>query len=157
MRSRTQPITALSPAPRGRPRRAFTLLEALIASGVLAMSVLALSSALGAGQKNSIEAQKMILGAIAASDLMSELSSVPYANLSTYNGRNEAVGAMTTLDSGAYPSTYWMIGRRTAVSAETITEGSLSVVIKGLRIVVTATDGTRDVAAARVFIPEPAP
>lgn len=148
------------PARRSGPRgasRAFTLIEAMIATGILSMSVLALSSAIAAGQKSSIEGQKALLGAMAISDLMSEVAAVPYADLGSLDGRSEAPGAMRTLDNASYPGPFWMIGRAVSVTDEFVTEPGLQVTIKGKKVVVTATDGSRDVASAETFFPEPAP
>lgn len=139
-------------------RAAFTLIEAMVAISVLSLSVLALSSAVAAGQQASLEGQKMVLGAMAVSDLMSELSSVPYNTLTSYHGRKSEVGQMRTLDNAAYPSTYWSIGRQTSVVASRFSEPGLGVEFGGLTVKVWAFDAEgRTVASAERFIPEPAP
>lgn len=150
---------AMSGARGGRRRnRAFTLIEAMVAISVLSLSVLALSSAVAAGQQASLEGQKMVLGALAVSDMMSELSSVSYNNLASYDGRNAVPGQMRTLDNAAYPSTYWAVGRRVSVKPTRFIEPGIGVEFGGLTITVLAVDAEgRTVASAERFVPEPAP
>lgn len=142
---------------RSGAARGFSLLEALVASVVLAITVLAVGSAISAGRQQSIEGEKQILAAMAAQDLMSELRSVPYASLSNYNGLNQAPGAMATLDGRAYPDTYWLVGRAAVVENATVTYAPLGVVVHGKRIEVSVRDEARVLATVETFVPEPAP
>lgn len=143
---------------RAAGRRAFTLIEAMVAVSVLSLSVLALSSAVAAGQQASLEGQKMILGSLAVSDMMSELSSVAYSDLSSYHNRTANPGQMRTIDNVSYPSTYWAVGRRTTVVATRFSDPGLGVEIQGVTITVRAFDAEgRTVASAERFVPEPAP
>ena len=137
-------------------RRGFSLLEALIASVVLGMTVLAVCSAVAAGQKTSIEGQKLILGAMVSGDLLSELSSLPYDQLDKLDGTTQGVGAMRTLDGVAYPQTYWMVGRRLSVQEQIVSYPDIGVSIRGVRLVVTAFDDERDLLSVERFIAEPA-
>lgn len=151
----TTPGLSRSTRRRSAGARAFTLIEALIATGILSMSVLALSSAVAAGQKSSIEGQKMVLASMAVSDLMSELMTVSYGQIKSHDGRTETPGQMRTLDGGFYPNTYWMIGRVVSATDQTVTEPGLGVTIRGVKVVVSATDGKRTLLSAEAFVPEP--
>lgn len=133
------------------------MLEALVASVVLAITVLAVGSAVSAGRQQSIEGEKQILAAMAVQDLMSELRSVPYAQLSSYNGLSQPPGSMATLDGGAYPDAYWLVGRGAQVEDATATYAPLGVVIHGKKITVSANDDMRVLATVEMFVPEPAP
>ena len=73
-------------AVRRANRRGFTLLESLIAMVILAATVLAVGSAINASSQQSIEGQKQILAAMAADDLLAELSALPYADLINHHG-----------------------------------------------------------------------
>lgn len=149
----------LAPRETTRVRAGFTLLEAVIGVAILSLSVLALSQAVGAVQMQSIESQKQVLGVMAADDLLSEISSLPYAALKPMDGRNEPVGQMQTVDGAAYPSTYFALGRRVSVADATITVGTggtSTVIVKGVKVTVTAFDAARDVANAELFVSEPA-
>lgn len=148
-----------NPTVRRRSRRrarAFSLLEALVASVALAVIVLAVGSAVSAGRQQSREAEVTILATIAADDLMSELSTLPYADLSKHNGLSQSPGAMKTLTGAAYPATYAEIGRSVLVENSTVTEQTLGVIIVGKRVVVSAHDQNRILASLETFIPEPA-
>jgi Tfp pilus assembly protein PilV len=140
-----------------RRARAFSLLEALVASVALAVIVLAVGSAVSAGRQQSREAEVTILATIAADDLMSELSTVAYADLPKHNGLAQAPGAMKTLTGIDYPTTYAEIGRSVLVENATVAEQSLGIIIVGKRVVVTAHDENRVLASLETFIPEPAP
>ncbi|MGD9693059.1 MAG: prepilin-type N-terminal cleavage/methylation domain-containing protein [Phycisphaerales bacterium] len=140
-----------------RRRRAFTLIEAMVAVSVLSLSVLALSSAVAAGQQASLEGQKLMLGSLAVSDMMSELSSVPYNTLTSYHGRKEAAGQIQTIDGVKYPSTYWSIGRQVSVTSTRFSDPGMGVEFGGVTITVRAVDAEgRTVASAERFVPEPA-
>jgi hypothetical protein len=133
------------------------LLESLIASAVLAIVVLAVGSAVSAGQKSSFEGQKMILASMAADDLLSELRAIPYANLPTYDGLNQPVGQLQTLSSEAYPDTYWSVGRSVTVTDAQYLEPGLGAKINGRQIIVIAFDDSRTIVQLETFVPEPAP
>lgn len=135
--------------------RAFSLLEALVASVALAVIVLAVGSAVSAGRQQSREAEQTILATIAADDLMSELSTEPYATLSNHNGLTQAPGAMTTLTGLSYPNSYAEIGRSVLVETTTVTDQGMGVIIVGKRVVVTSHDATRVLASLETFVPEP--
>ncbi|TVQ29963.1 MAG: hypothetical protein EA376_14365 [Phycisphaeraceae bacterium] len=153
MRNTLQPILKA-----GRHRRSgFTLLEALIASVVLATIVLAVGSSLSAARQHSMEAEKLILATICADDLLSELASLPYDELITVADIEESEGSMTTLDGAAYPSSFWQIGRSARVREDVVADAALDVAIRGRRITVTAYNEHRVLAQVETFIPEPAP
>ncbi|MBL0922123.1 MAG: prepilin-type N-terminal cleavage/methylation domain-containing protein [Phycisphaerales bacterium] len=142
--------------PTRRTRRGFTLLEALFASVILAVSVLALGMAVSAGQRASLDGRKTVLGAMAVDDLLAELSTLDYAALANYNGFQQEVGALAAIDGQDYPDAYWCVGRRAQVVQQDIEVPGINVKVRGMRVAVTAFDETRDLAAAEVFIPEPA-
>ena len=139
-------------------RRAFTLIEAMVAVSVLSLSVLALSSAVAAGQQASLEGQKMVLGSLAVADMLSELATVPYNTLTSYHGRTSNPGQMQTIDGVSYPSTYWAIGRQVSVVSTRFNDPGMGVEFGGLTITVRAVDAEgRTVASVERFVPEPAP
>lgn len=131
-------------------------MESLIASAVLAIVVLAVGSAVSAGQKSSFEGQKLILASMVADDLLSELRTIPYIQLQAYNGRNEAVGQLKTLSNEAYPDTYWSIGRSVLVEYTQYQEPGLGAIINICRIVVSTFDENRIIVQLETFLAEPA-
>ncbi len=144
---------------RSKPARAprgFTLLEALFGCVILTISMMALGVAVGAGQRSSLDGRKAVLGAMAVDDLLAELSSVDYASLAGYDSFTQAVGEIQAIDGEDYPASFWCVGRRASAKQQEIDVPSLGVKVRGMRVVATAFDETRDVAVAEVFIPEPA-
>ena len=136
-------------------RRGFSLIENLMAAAVLGVIVLAVGLAVSSAQKASQEGQKIILGVMAADDLMSELSVFEYAALSGFE-LNQPVGAMATLGGQNYPETYWALGRSVIVEPATHQEAGLGISIEGQLVTVAAFDESRVVAELEMFIPEPA-
>ncbi|MCB9838500.1 MAG: type II secretion system protein [Phycisphaeraceae bacterium] len=143
---------------RARRRRGgFTLLESLIALVILTATVLAVGSAISASNQQSIEGQKQILAAMAADDLLAELCALPYAELDTHNGLDQAIGEMTTLDGlTPYPDTYWLVGRTVSVVETDMDTGGLGVKVRGMLVTVSAYDENRTLSTIQAFVPEPA-
>lgn len=141
-----------------RPKglRGFTLLESLIAMVILTATVLAVGSAISASSQQSIEGQKQILAAMAADDLLAELSALPYAELIAHHGRDQEVGLIQTLGQTPYPDTYWLIGRQVSVVETMMSTGALGVDVLGMLVTVSAYDENRTLSQIQVFIPEPA-
>jgi len=137
-------------------RNGFTLLESLMASAVLAIVVLAVGAAVSAAQDASLHGQRMLLASMAAEDLLSEISTTPYADLPTLDGLDQPPGQMQTLAGEAYPDTYWSVGRAVLVESASYTHPDLGVQVDGRRVLVTAYDAQRDLVTLETFIPEPA-
>lgn len=137
-------------------RRGFSLIEALVASVILAIVVLAVGSAVATGRQLSIEGQKTILAAMAADDLMGELVTVAYDDLDSHDGMDQPEGAMETLDGELYPERFWMIGRNADIVEEIVDIEGMGVKVRGKTITVTAYDEHRVLAVLQTFVPEPA-
>lgn len=133
----------------------FTLLESLMAAALMSMVVLAVASGITTAQQVSYEGQKRILASMVAEDLMLELSTVPYLLMQDYNGLNQEVGALASLDGQAYPSTFRALGRYATVVPVTYDEPTLGVTIRGLNISVTVRDAFVDILTIQTFIAEP--
>jgi hypothetical protein len=137
-------------------RRGLTLIESLIASGILLMSVLALTTAIAAGQASAIEGQKLLLGSMAVDDLLSELWGEPYDNLPNYDETTDPVGSITSLDGEAYPDSFWMLGRRVEVDSLDVKSADTGVIVRGRLLRVTVFDADRDLVSAELFVAQPA-
>jgi len=140
---------------RWRQRGGFTLLEAVIASAVLALTVLAIGAAISAAQMNSLEGRKAVLGAMAAGDYMAEVMTLPYGEIEALDGDMIPVGTLTTLDGVAYPEEYWGLGRGITAQEELMRVDDLGVTVRGLNIEIVIFDEMRVVANAHAFLPEP--
>jgi type II secretory pathway pseudopilin PulG len=136
--------------------RAFTLLESLMAAGILLGIVIAVTSAVTAGQQNAWEAQRLIAGTIAAEELMGRLSTEDYDALSTWNGYSEAVGTMTDAQGAAFPESFDPVGRQVSVATELQTYAGLGVIIRGKKVTVQSLGADSEVLCTITrFFPEP--
>ena len=138
-------------------RRGFTLLEAMMSSGILFVVVLAVTSAIVAGQQSSLEARDRIAATLAAEDLAGRLVGVSYDDLDGWDGYTEAIGTMTTTADEDFPASFDTIGRSVAVTADSKNIAALDVDIDGRLVTVEAFDSDgRVLACLERFIPEPA-
>ena len=149
-----------SPSPNARNhtsgRRGFTLLEALMAAGLLLVVVVAVISAITAGQQNAYEAHQRIAGALAAEELMGRVAAEDYSHLSNWDGHVEAVGALTDMGGQAMPITMQMVGRDVRVTLGMETIAGLNVRVRGKTVTVRAFNKQgRILANISRFIPEP--
>jgi len=138
-------------------KRGLTLLEALIASIILAGMVIATASALSSTQQNGQFAEDQVQGALAANAKMEEILADDYANYLSYNGQDESPGNMLTAQGINYPGTFYRIGRRISVrQTQKKPPGLGGLVIDGLEISVTAYDLTGyDTFTVTRFVPAP--
>jgi hypothetical protein len=139
-----------------RPRRGFTLLEALIATGILFGVVVAVTGAITAAQQHAYEAHRCIAGTLAAEELMGRLIAEDYDSLPAWNGFTEAVGAMQDVEGAAMPASFDMIGRDVQVVASLEVIQELGVAVSGRRARVRAfgADG-RTLCQLTHFVPSP--
>lgn len=121
------------------------------------MSVLALTTAIAAGQAASLASQRLFLGAMLVDDLLSELSGAPYSDLDDFDGFEQIPGKLETLDGVAYPELYWGLGRRVEVEEINLKEPSTGVIVRGRTVLVTAFDERGELCAASLFLAEPTP
>lgn len=151
--------TFSAPSTRVRRRsRGFTLLEALVASVIMSLTVTAVAMALGGGRQHALEAKDQLQAGLAAEALMAEILAADYADLITYDNHDEAPGSMVTYDDSPYPESYYRIGRRAVVVETMIEIGALGAKIKGMDIAVEAYDlDGRVILTLSRFVPEPAP
>lgn len=126
-----------------------------MASAVLASVVLAVAAGMGASQAVAFDGQKRMLASIAANDMMSELATVPYSELLTWNGLSQAVGSMETVDGASYPSTFWSLGRSVEVVVTTMNDGDLGAPVVGAMVTVQVVDESAVMSEVSLFVAEP--
>lgn len=138
-------------------RAGFTLLEALIASVIMSLTVTAVAMALGGGRQHALEAKDQLQAGLVAEALMAEILAADYADLIGYDGYDEPPGELVTFDDQPYPDSFYRIGRRAAAVQRTITIGGLGAKILGMDIAVEAYDvDGRIILTLSRFVPEPA-
>lgn len=144
-------------ASNARVRRGLTLMESLMASGILLMVVVAVTSAISAGQQHSYEAQQRIAASLAVDDLTGRLAIATYSTLPTYHNYTEAVGAMLDMNAQPMPELFAAIGRSVTVKTGLKELNDINVKVRGREVRVKAFDKTgRILADVVTFIPEPA-
>jgi type II secretory pathway pseudopilin PulG len=139
-----------------RRRAGFTLLESLMAAGILLTVVVAVTTAVTAGQQQAYEAQQRIAAGLAAEELMSRLMAKPYNDLATWHGHTQAVGTMTNMAGQPMPATFDGIGRNVSVTTSLQTIAGLDVRVRGRTVIVRSFDLTgRVLSELSRFVPEP--
>ena len=134
----------------------FTLLESLMAAGILLIVVVSVTSAITAGQQHAYEAQQQIAASFAADELIGRLVIQPYGALPTWNGHTEPVGSMTDMSGQPMPTTFGAIGRAVQVTTSLKTLPGNSVRIRGRTVRVRAfVDDGRVLSDLSRFVPEP--
>lgn len=144
-----------------RPGGGFTLLEVMIASGILSFATLGLVQAVSSGQSQTLDALRRARGTALADAMLEEVLARPYAdpqgdtgfgpdtgeaaraaydNLDDYHGYTEAAGSIADAAAGAYPTAYQRYSRSVTVVAETIDLPTLGGARAGVRITVTVTE-----------------
>lgn len=138
-------------------RRGFTLLESLMAAGILLVVVMAIMTAVTAGQQHAFQAQQKICGTLAGEELISRLIRQPYANLANWNGMIEPVGEMKDGSGAPMPANMNHIGREVSVTTTMHVMPGLGVKVLGRTVAVRTFDAqNQTLMTLRVFVPQPA-
>ena len=138
------------------PHRGIALLEVMIAVGILTFAVASITSAIVAGQQQSLQAREKIVGSVAAESLLSQITQVPWETIDSWHGYTEDVGTITDPTGVAMDGDWDRIGRKVTVIAGEVQVPSLEVFIVGRTITVSSftVDG-RTLATIERFVPEP--
>jgi hypothetical protein len=128
----------------------------MIAVGILTFAVAAISSAIVAGQQQSLAARTTIVASVAAESLLSQLSQEPWETIDSWHGYTEEVGTITDPTGIPIGGDWDSIGRRVSVVETDMFIEPLQVFIVGRTVTVTsfAKDG-RELSSLQRFIPEP--
>lgn len=137
-------------------RNGIALLEVMIAVGILAFAVASITSALVAGQQQTIEARNKIVGSVAAESLLSQITQVPWESIDTWHGYTEEIGTITDPTGIPMQGDWNNIGRSVSVVSSEIQVASLEVFIIGRTVTVSSfsKDG-RILSTLARFLPEP--
>lgn len=140
-----------------RRRRGFTLLEALMACGILLAVVVSVTTAITAGQQQSYEAQQRIVGTLAAEELLGRLIIKEYDALPAFHGYTENVGGTLDMNGQPMPELFDTVGRDVQVVDALCELEGVDVKVRGREVSVRAFDSTgRTLAEVETFVPEPA-
>ena len=161
---------------RDRPlSRGFTLVEALLASVILAMAVVALAASLGAGHMASYEADEGRRATGLAEELAEYVLALPYYdpqghttpgpeadegsvaaydNADDFDGYVDPEGPLRGLKGDPYPTEYQVFRRSVSAQYGVVAVGGLGGV-QGLRVVVEVRDARGRTWQVTRFIAEP--
>ena len=129
-----------------------------MASAILFAVVMAVTSAVTAGQQQAYDAHQRIAGALAAEALIGRITIGDYDTLLAWNGYTEPVGAMSDAAGDSLPGTFRMVGRSVRVTTTMQTIDSLGVNVRGRTVRVEAFNAkNRILAEIAQFVPEPQP
>jgi prepilin-type N-terminal cleavage/methylation domain-containing protein len=140
-------------------RRAFTLVECLVALVIVAMAAAAASTAIGSGIAAQEDALRITLAAACAESRMTEVLTTEYGVVPNLAG-HEQPGALMASDGTAMPGLMAEMGRRTTVQAQPqAIPGFAGLVLTGWQVTVTVYDldedgDERELAVLRRFRPE---
>lgn len=155
-----------------------TLVECLIASTILAASVIAICQAVVAGQMANRHALHNQRAVALAEALAEEVISLPYTepdgvqtpgpddgesagnrgtfdNADDYHGFNEEVDELADVYGNLYPETYQTFSRRVEVSYTTLTVAGMPAAMNGLVVTVYVTDDNGREWTVTRFMEEP--
>ena len=136
--------------------RGIALLEVMIAVGILTFAVTAITSAIVAGQQQSLEAREKIVASVAAESLLSRITQVPWETIDSWDGYTEDVGTITDPTGVAVGGDWDRIGRIVTVIAGEVQITPIEVFIVGRIITVSSfTKDGRTLATIERFVPEP--
>lgn len=156
--------------------RGFTLAEVLIASGVLAFAVAAITQAIVAGQMQTYEALHNWRGLCLVEAMLDEVLRLPYNdpqggaspgpdagetnrsaydNSDDYQGYSEAAGSVADVAGAAYADKFSVFSRSVTAAYTQQTVPGMGNPIDGLQVAVTVTDDRGMTWSITRFIPEP--
>lgn len=156
--------------------RGFTLVEALIASVVLSVTVLAVTEAVVTGQMQAYDAVYAQRGLSASEQLMERVLALPYNdpgdaltigpddgetsaadfdNIDDYHGYSESTGELTDASGNALPDEFDDFSRSVTITNADVNVSGFSSNVVGLRIVVTTTDTAGREWSLTRFVAEP--
>lgn len=139
-----------------RHRTGLALMEAMIAVGILTLAVTAITSAIVAGQQQSLAARETIIGSVAAESLLATVSNEPWDSLDTWNEYTEDVGEITDPTGMPLAGDWDLIGRRVSIEDAEVFVEPLMVYIRGRNItVVSFSKSNRILSTIERFVPEP--
>jgi Tfp pilus assembly protein PilV len=137
-------------------RRGIALLEVMIAVGILTFSFATISSAIVAGQSQSLEARKTIIASVAAESLLSQISREPWETIDSWHDFREEVGTITDPTGILIGGDWDAVGRMVSIAETDMFIESLRVYIMGRTVTVTVfTKDEQSLISVERFIPEP--
>ena len=137
-------------------QRGLALIEVMIAVGILTVAIAAITTAIVAGQSQSVIAKQMIMGSVASESLMSQISAEPYESIQSWDGFREEVGTISTLSGSILEGDFSLLGRQVQVEDGEVLIDELELNIVGKNVIVITFNQLNEVVSEITkFVPEP--
>ncbi|MEM7681020.1 MAG: prepilin-type N-terminal cleavage/methylation domain-containing protein [Planctomycetota bacterium] len=171
------PARRARPMRRLRPHRAFTLIEVLLASAILAATMFAITASITAGQQQGLSAVDQARMVELAENTADRVLARPYNDpegdttpgpdtgettatlfdaVDDFHSWAEAAGALTDAAGAALPTPYQTLARSVTVADQTLAVAALGGDINGKLVTVTVTDPEGRAITVQRFVAEPA-
>ncbi len=139
-----------------RQNRGIALIEVMVAVGILTLTITAITSAIVAGQQQSLAARERIIASVATESLLATISNEPWESLSSWNDYREEVGSIVDPSGMSLEGDWDLIGREVQVADAEVFIEPLEIFIRGQIITVRSfnNDGNT-ISTLERFVPEP--
>lgn len=137
-------------------KRGLALLEVMIAVGLLTVAVASITSAILAGQQQSLAAKTSIVASVAAESLLSQISQEPWETIDSWHGYTEGVGTIVDPAGISIGGDWDSIGRSVSITESDMFIEPLQIFIVGRKVTVhTFNQDNQTLISLERFIPEP--
>jgi len=139
-----------------KAQRGLAMMEVMFAVGILTVAIAAITTAIVAGQRQSVIAKQMIIGSVASESLMSQISAESYDSIQSWNGYREEVGMISSLSGSTLDGDFSLLGRLVEIEDGEVLIDELEIYIVGKNVtVVTFNQLNEVVSEITKFVPEP--
>lgn len=137
-------------------KRGLALLEVMIAVGLLMVAVASITTAIVAGQQQSLAAKTSIIASVAAESLLSQISQEPWDSIDSWHGYTEEVGTIVDPTGMSISGDWDSIGRNVSIAESDMFIEPLQIFIVGRKVtVITFDQDHQTLISLERFIPEP--
>ena len=106
-------------------------MEVMFAVGILTVAIAAITTAIVAGQRQSVIAKQMIVGSVASESLMSQISAESYDSIQSWNGYREEVGMISSPSGSTLDGDFSLLGRLVEIEDGEVLIDELEIYIVG--------------------------
>ncbi len=163
---------------RGSKTLGLTLIESMLAMGILSLAVLSVTYAVVAGQSHAHAGDNAIRATALAQDLLEEILTLPYHdpdgasapgpetgetsrlafdNVDDFHGYIEAPGGITDFTGNLYATDAQVFSRSVSVSSTPQAITAFAATINGITVTVTVADPAGQAWSVIRFVPENSP
>ena len=132
------------------------MMEVMFAVGIFTVAIAAITTAIVAGQRQSVIAKQMIVGSVASESLMSQISAESYDSIQSWNGYREEVGMISSPSGSKLDGDFSLLGRLVEIEDGEVLIDELEIYIVGKNVTVMTFNQLNEVVSEILqFVPEP--